>query len=182
MALVALTLAASGCGVAQGLGFRNRVLHRIPSPADASVVAVCQEIPEFDGPGYDIRLERPDGVRIQTLYQIGDGDPCSEIAWRSDGRMLAVLSTHVARVHLVDLDFARAHPGVATAYDPNGTINFSTDRTWRWGKRVRFVSTDTIAVDVCTADRRHPVAWEYPCLDAPVTITNPVNYRARAER
>jgi hypothetical protein len=87
--LVSLAAAGGpGCGE---LGYTDRVLWRVPSP-DGKVIAVCQETPELDGPGYDLRLESPEGARIAQLYHIGDGDPCNELAWAPDGKVLAVLS------------------------------------------------------------------------------------------
>jgi hypothetical protein len=68
---------ATGCA---RFGFSDRLLHRIPSP-DGQTVAVCQEIPEFDGPSFDVRLERRDGTRRRDLFHMGDGDGCSEMAW-----------------------------------------------------------------------------------------------------
>jgi hypothetical protein len=97
-ALVAITF-ISGC---RELGFTNRVLWRLPAP-DGKTFAVCQEIPEFDGPSFDIRLEGGDGSVVRRLYRIGDGDPCTEMAWSPDGQALAVLSGHVARVRVVDV-------------------------------------------------------------------------------
>ena len=77
---------------------------------DGNVVAVCQEIPEFDGPGYDLRLESPGETNIAQLYHIGDGDPCSELAWSPDGTVLAGLSAHVARIRFVDVASALRRP------------------------------------------------------------------------
>src|SRR5687768_8581751 len=111
VAVAALTVAASACSA---LGFTDRVLHRVPSP-DRRLVAVCQEIPVLEGPAYDIRLERPDGSLVRKLY-FGDGDPCSEMAWSPDGRTLAVLTAHVARVRFVDIAWALDHPSTQTSY------------------------------------------------------------------
>jgi hypothetical protein len=86
-------LAALGSHACAELGYRDRVLHRVPSPVDRGLIAVCQEIPEFDGPSYDIRLERTDGTVVRHLARLGDGDPCHEMARAADGRTLAVLSS-----------------------------------------------------------------------------------------
>jgi len=70
--------------------------------------------PTFDGPDYEVRLERPNGAVVAELYEIGDGDPCDEVGWAPDGSVLAVLTGHVARVRFVDIAWALAHPEVAT--------------------------------------------------------------------
>src|SRR5687768_18379333 len=57
-------LALLVCGGCARLGFSNRVVHRVPSP-DGQFLAVCQEVPAFDGPDYTVRLERPDGSRSE---------------------------------------------------------------------------------------------------------------------
>jgi hypothetical protein len=62
---------------------------------------------------YVVQLERP-GAQPRRLYEIGDGDPCDEIAWSTDGATLAVLTSHVARLLFVDVDWALAHPTVQT--------------------------------------------------------------------
>ena len=85
---LSLTMAVAVCGAGCGaLGWRDKVLARVLAP-DGTSVAVCQEVPAFDGPDYEVRLEGPDGTRLRRLYRIGDGDPCSEVAW-SPGRPCA---------------------------------------------------------------------------------------------
>jgi hypothetical protein len=137
----------AGVGCAE-LGYSDRVLWRLPSP-DGKLVAVCQEIPEFDGPSYSVRLERPDGTLVTPLYRNGDGDPCSEMAWSPDGRLVAVLSGHVARLHFID---------VAWALEQKGDW-----RSWRWpqleigtpqqrnGGGLRFTGAREIELQVCAA-------------------------------
>lgn len=109
-------LAALGSQGCAELGYSDRVLHRVPSPADAALIAVCQEIPAFDGPDFDIRLERPDTTVVRRLYRIGDGDPCHEMAWSADGRTLAVVSSHVARAIIVDVAWTLSRPETRTEY------------------------------------------------------------------
>lgn len=89
-AVLAIIVSLAGCA---RFGFTDRVLLRVPSP-DGQMVAVCQEVPEFDGPSFAVRLERPDGTVVRRLYETGDADACSEIAWARDGRTLAVLTAH----------------------------------------------------------------------------------------
>ncbi len=150
LAFAVLALAASGLSGCRQLGYTNRVLLRVPAP-DGRVVAVCQEIPEFDGPGFDVRLELPDGTLRRRLYQIGDGDPCSEIAWSPDGRVLAVLSTHVARMRFVDVEWALKQPS-ATSYWAWPQVDLSTDRELRLGRSLRFVGAEEVELTTCAYD------------------------------
>ena len=75
-ALGAVGLVMVGTSGCSELGLTGRVLWRVPAP-DGRVVAVCQEVPQLDGPGFEIRLESRDGSPLRRLYEIGDGDPCS---------------------------------------------------------------------------------------------------------
>lgn len=142
--------AESGC---RELGYRNRVLWRVPSP-DGSVVAVCQEIPELDGPGYDVRLETPDGSRLARLYRIGDGDPCSELTWSPDGNVLAVLSGHVARIRFVDVAWVRREPTAPRAYWSWRQVDLSSEGMLRLGKDLRFVGPLDVELTICPYDLR----------------------------
>jgi hypothetical protein len=138
-------LGASGCAA---LGYSDRVLWRVPAP-DGDLVAVCQETPEFDGPGYDVRLERPDRTLVRRLYSIGDGDPCSEVVWSPDGNTLAVLSGHVARVRFVDVEWTLAHPEIETAYWSWRQVDLSADSRVE-GSGLRFVGPRDVELRVCT--------------------------------
>ena len=144
LALAVLTIGTIGCAE---LGFRNRVLWRVPSP-DGTLIAVCQEIPEFDGPGHDIRLEQPDGTIVKKLYRIGDGDPCSEMAWAPDGRTLAILSGHVARVRFVDVAWALQQTG-DTRYWSWPQIDLGSERLHRNAGALRFTGPREIELKVC---------------------------------
>jgi hypothetical protein len=144
--------ASSSC---RELGFTSRVLWRIPAP-DGKSFAVCQEIPGFDGPGFDLRLEEAQGGVVRRLYQIGDGDPCSEMAWSPDGERLAVLSGHVARIRVVDVAQARKRRAGDTSshYWHWPQFNFSTENQLRLGKDLRFVGPREIEFTTCTYDLR----------------------------
>jgi hypothetical protein len=150
---LAALLATTGTVGCSALGYRDRVLWRVPAP-DGTLVAVCQEIPELDGPGYDVRLERQDGTLVRRLYTIGDGDPCSELAWSSDGRALAVLTGHVARLRFVDVDWALHNPAVTTAHWSWRQIDLSTERRRFEGSGLRFTGPRTVSLHLC--DRRTP--------------------------
>lgn len=143
---------AGACG--DRLGFRNRVLWRVPSP-DGRVVAVCQEIPVFDGPDYDVRLERPDGTLVSRLYRGGDADGCSEIAWAPDSRTLAVLVADVARVRFVDV--ARVLQSDEKQIPPGSwpSREFSTEHTLRFGRHLQFVNSDAVEFTTCSYSLAH---------------------------
>ncbi len=141
--VLAALVAVPGCAQ---FGFTNRVLWHVPSP-DGSSVAVCQEVPVFDGPSYDIRLERPDGALLRPLYQIGDGDPCSEVVWSGDSQTLAVLSSHVARVIFVDVKWALDNPDVRTA--GQRMVSFGGERDVLLAQHLRFVAPSEIAIELC---------------------------------
>ncbi|MBE3087967.1 MAG: hypothetical protein IMZ71_02465 [Chloroflexi bacterium] len=126
------------------------MLWRVASP-NGQIVAVCQEVPAFDGPGYDVRLERPEGGLMRQLYRSGDGDPCTEVVWSPDGRTLAVLSGHVARVRFVDVGWALDHPEVQTAYWSWRQVDLSTERARLEGSELRFVGPTAIELQVCSA-------------------------------
>jgi hypothetical protein len=151
--VVAVCLAVAGVSGCAGLGYSNRVLWRVTSP-DGQIVAVCQEVPAFDGPGFDLRLERPDGGLRRQLYEIGDGDPCTEVVWSPDGRTLAVLSGQVARVRFVDIGWALDHPEVQTAHWSWRQVDLSTERARVEGSELRFVGPTTIELQVCPARSR----------------------------
>lgn len=140
--LVCLSTALMGCA---RLGFTDRVLLRVPSPS-GSVVAVCQEVPMLDGPGYSVRLEYRDDRPARHLYEIGDGDPCSEIAWSPDGRTLAVLSAHVARVRFVDVAWAEAHPDDAPR---SSQVSLAGEGQFLHGRSVAFTDPRQVELEVC---------------------------------
>jgi hypothetical protein len=150
----ALSVAVTACAE---FGFTDRVLWRVPSP-DGRLVAVCQEVPEFDGPSYDVRLERADRTLLRALYRIGDGDPCSEMAWSPDGRTLAVLSGHVARVRFVDVASALDRP-TKRSYSSGRQVDLhsrvlSPERQQRerllvQGQALRFVEPLVVELELC---------------------------------
>jgi hypothetical protein len=148
--ITATALISTGCAA---LGYSDRVLWRIPSP-DGSVVAVCQEIPEFDGPGYELRLESPDGLTIAQLYKIGDGDPCSELAWSPDGHVLAVLTAHVARIRFVDVASVLRQPAARTASWSWKQIDLSSEGDLRHAKDLRFAGPLELDVTTCSYSLR----------------------------
>jgi hypothetical protein len=150
LAVVVAAMATIGC---RDLGFTNRVLWRLAAP-DGKTFAVCQEIPEFDGPSFDIRLEAADGSLVRRLYRIGDGDPCTEIAWSPDGQALAVLSGHVARVRVVDVALAMRRPAEDSTRHFWPQFDFSSSELHRLGRDLRFVGSREIEFTTCAYDLR----------------------------
>ncbi len=147
ISILVLSVALSHCAA---FGFSNRVLWRVPSP-DQQLMAVCQEIPELDGPSYNVRLEQPNGALVRQLYDIGDGDPCSEVVWSPDGRKLVVMSGHVARIRIVDVQWALSHPAEATGHWSWRMVDLSTAQRHLQSAQLRFVSPTAIEVGVCAA-------------------------------
>jgi hypothetical protein len=140
-------------------GYSSRILHRIPSPADGTLIAVCQEIPELDGPGYDIRLERPDATVVTRLYTIGDGDPCHEMAWSADGRRLAVLSSHVARAIVVDVEWALSRPATKTSHWSWRSVSLAYGEEHRLAHRLRFLTSEELEYQVCSNEFGRGKDW-----------------------
>ena len=156
-ALPVLIMAAAAC---RDLGYSSRVLHRVPSP-DGELVAVCQEIPEFDGPGYDVRLEDPGDRTRAHAFRGFDSDQCDEIVWSDDGDTLAVLTRYRAHVRLIDVSASLAprpaadrRPGAKAFPRPAFVTEsvFSSEPVLRRGWGLRFVSTGVFELSVCTYD------------------------------
>ena len=154
-AVLVLLVAGAGCGQ---LGYSSRVLHRLPSP-DGRLVAVCQEIPEFDGPGYDLRVEDRGGRRQVRLFRGFDADQCDEMVWAADGSALAVLTRYRALLRVIDpavLEAARESGDPAFPRSPFVTeSDFSGDGTLRRGRGLRFVSSTHFELTVCAYDWEH---------------------------
>lgn len=146
--LALLALAVATTGACARLGFSDRVLARVPSP-DGQLVAVCQEVPAFDGPDFAVRLERPDGSIVRRLYEAADGDRCSEVAWAPDGRTLAVLIGHVARVRFIDVAWALDHPALDTHVWSWREVSFSSEQQTVLGRSLRFTAPLHIEIQLC---------------------------------
>lgn len=151
-----LLVAHAGCA---RFGYTDRVLHRVPAP-DGRVVAVCQEVPVLDGPEFDVRLERPDGTRLRSLFHMGDGGGCGELVWSPDGRLLAVLTSHVANINVLDVEWALQHPQVENSHWFHRGFSFSNERQVRYASGLKFVSAEELEFDLCTysipeTQRRH---------------------------
>jgi hypothetical protein len=138
-------------GACRDLGWTSRILWRLPAP-DGKTFAVCQEIPEFDGPSFDVRLETADGALVRRLARLGDGDPCSELAWSPDGQAVAVLSGHVARVRVIDLAKVLREPPIELTRQFWPQFDFSTPRELRLGKGLRFTGPREIEFTTCAYD------------------------------
>ena len=138
-------VAAAGCA---RLGYSSRVLHRVPSP-DGQLLAVCQEVPVFDGPEFDVRLERPDGRLVRTLFHMGDGGGCSEMVWSHDGRSLAVLTRHVAGITVADVSWALANPTERNKHRYVRGFSFSAEGKHVQATSLRFVSALELEFQTC---------------------------------
>ena len=140
-----IALTAAGCAK---FGYSDRVLHRVPSP-DRHLVAVCQEVPVFDGPDKDIRIEQPDGTVVRKLYHLGDGDGCDELVWAPDGRTLAILSGHVARIFVLDVQWALGHPDVLERHWYSRQFDFSWEGTIKRGTQLKFLEPLELEFQLC---------------------------------
>ena len=140
-----LTSALAGCA---RFGYSDRVLQRVPSP-DGTVVAVCQEVPVFDGPEKDVRLEHPDGTVIRKLYYLGDASGCDEMIWSQDGQTLAILTSHVATVYLLDVKWALEHRDVVERHWYSRQFSFSSEDTIKRGTQLRFVAPLELEFQLC---------------------------------
>ena len=152
--LSGILLASIGCAK---FGYTDRVLHRVQSP-DGLTIAVCQEVPMFDGPEFDVRVERRDGTRIRELFHMGDGGGCDELIWSSDGRTLAVLTSPVATIRIVDVDWALAHPEIHERHWFYREFSFSTDRVTKQATDLRFVSAFELEFQLCEYSLRETQA------------------------
>src|SRR6187402_216648 len=145
VALSGLLIVSAGCA---RFGYTNRVLHRVPSP-NGQVVAICQEVPVFDGPEFDVRLERADRSLIRQLFHMGDGGGCGEVVWSWDSRTLAVLTSHVATVTVVDVDWALSHPAVLERHWFTREFSFSSKSELNQATELTFVGTSEIEFRLC---------------------------------
>jgi hypothetical protein len=142
---VVALVAAGGCA---RLGYSSRVLHRVPAP-DGHLVAVCQEVPVLDGPEFDVRLERSDGRTIRRLFHMGDGGGCSEMTWAPDGRSLAVLTSHVAGITMIDVSWAVAHATEQNQHWFVRGFSFSREGEFMRATSLRFVSASEVELQLC---------------------------------
>jgi hypothetical protein len=149
VALACLPLvAASGCGQ---LGYTARILWEVPSP-DGQLLAVCQEVPFFDGPGHELRLEDGAGRVIRSFFGYSDADPCDELVWSANGGRLAMVTRHDGTVRILDVARALAHdskPGTVATGDLWHVSSFSDAETLRRAWNARFVSAVELQVEVC---------------------------------
>ena len=148
VAALAVAVALIGSAGCAKFGYSNRVLHRVPSP-NGEIIAVCQEVPVFDGPEFDVRLEHPDRTVIRKLFHMGDGGGCGEVAWSQDGRTLAVLTTHVATITVVDVDWALSHPSVLERHWFTRHFTFSPEYVLRQATDLKFVGPSEVEFKLC---------------------------------
>jgi len=111
--------------------------------------AVCQEVPILEGPEFDVRLEHPDGGVLRELYHMGDDGGCSEVVWAPDGRFLAVLTSHVANISIIDVPWALRPPQVSNSHWFVREFQFSTESIRKNAARLTFTSTVEIEFELC---------------------------------
>lgn len=112
-------------------------------------IASCQEVPVFDGPEFDVRLERTDRTVIRQLFHMGDGGGCGEVAWSEDSRTVAVLTSHVAAITVVDVEWALTHPAVLERHWFAREFSFSPENVLRQGTELRFVGPSEVEFKLC---------------------------------
>ncbi len=103
----------------------------------------------FDGPEFDVRLERRDGTRFRELFHMGDGGGCDELIWSPDGRTLAVLTGATATIRMADVDWALAHPEIHERHWLYRDFSFSTDKVTKQATDLRFVSAFELEFQLC---------------------------------
>jgi hypothetical protein len=155
LVVVAIVLAVLAFRMSSKRGYASEVLLRVSSP-DGTLAAVCQTVPALDGPTYTVRLEREDGGVVRTLFDAGDGEPCSEMVWSKDGRALGVLSAQVARTKFVDIEWV-----VKNASDTRRLgwreVSFGSESQTMLARGLRFTGPLEAELDVCPyrlADRQ----------------------------
>ena len=103
----------------------------------------------FDGPEFDVRLERPDGRLIRELYHMGDAGGCDELIWSEDGRTLAVLTSHVAGISIIDVEWAVSHPQILNSHWFIRGFSYSTEKVIKRAERLTFVSPLELEFQLC---------------------------------
>lgn len=71
------------------------------------------------------------------------------MAWSPDGRTLAVLSAHVARVHFVDAAWVVAHPEDERRGETWPQVSLAGDGEFVLGSNIAFSAADRVELDVC---------------------------------
>ena len=59
---------------------------------------------------------------------MGDAGGCDELSWSEDGRILVVLTSHVAEVNIIDVEWALSHPQIQNSHWFRRGFSFSTER------------------------------------------------------
>jgi hypothetical protein len=118
----------------------------VPSP-DGRFVAVCQEVPVFDGPEFDVRLEHPDGGVLRELFRMGDAGGCEELAWSADSAALAVSIGDTIRI--VDVSWAVAHPEERNTHWFVRMFSFGAEGTFRQASNLAFAGPLELEFRLC---------------------------------
>ena len=115
--------------------------------ASHDVVFVCQEVPEFDGPGYEWRLETRDGAVLRQLFRGSDGNGrCDAAVWSADGTTLAIVER--GTIHVVDVGWALAHPEERKTHWFLRQFSYSTNDVSLRVDHLRFASAREITFDL----------------------------------
>jgi hypothetical protein len=129
------------------LGFSDDVLLRVSSP-DGRLIFVCQETPEFDGPGHEWRLEKPDGTVVRRLLVGSDGNGlCHEAVWSSDSGTVAIASMQT--VHIADVAWTLAHPELQNTHWYVRQFSFGSDDGLRRVQDLQFAPRGELVFGVC---------------------------------
>ena len=72
------------------------------------------------------------------------------MAWSEDGRMLAILTSHVAAVTLIDVEWALAHPEIQNPHwVVRGFSHSGEGGKLQYGKQRTFVSAQELQLQIC---------------------------------
>jgi hypothetical protein len=80
---------------------------------------------------------------------MGDGGGCSELTWSPDGGSLAVLTSHVAGITIVDVSWAIAHTAELNKHWFVRWFSFSREGQFMQATSLRFVSPSEVEFQLC---------------------------------
>ena len=80
---------------------------------------------------------------------MGDGGGCNEMTWSPDGRSLAVLTSDVAGITMIDVRWAIAHTAERNQHWFVRGFAFSREGEFRQATSLRFVSASEVEFQLC---------------------------------